>query len=1028
MKKFLLVFSVLGLVALGNAQDVSSSTAQEPIADTSSYRIVQKWANGRKWERMEYGVDAFDELTTNVNSYIELGTGLHYKDSKTGEWTESSEQIEINPNGGARAIHGQHQAYFPADIYEGVIEIVTPDGKRLKSRPICVSYSDNVNSVLVSQLQHSIGLLLPSGNQVIYTNAFTDLDADLICTYRKSGFECDLVFRQAPPSPEAFGLGGANSNIELLTEFFDTQDPEDLGLGGEPPYSAISAQQPAKVNDKIFRFGGMNMVHGKAFLIGDIGVNNVKPPASSIGRTQSTGSHVDSQIKIPVLKSWLKIDGRTVLIEQVPFERAKSKLNALSGGGLSRSLATARSSLKPCWPKRHLPSMHLPKDTKDAAITLANTAYSKEPGLVLDYDLVNSSSSDFIFQGDTTYLIDGYVALGGLTTFEGGAVIKYVSTDNSTLELSGSMVCKTSPYRPVIFTSSNDNSVGDTISGSTGNPSGEQTTIDLNLDIPCNLSNAKFSYANTAVDVIDTPNKISDCQFTHCFSPIQIDLISTPVISIHNSLFASSPYCVYDGSGELTADVVHVTADVSNFVYWLYAPGAIALTNCIIEGTLGSAGIANTNSVAVVSGGFAFQSAGAGNYYLTAGSPYRNLGATNIPPDLLAELRQKTTYPPILYSNFVASVNLSFSPEAQRDTDLPDIGYHYDPIDYLVDYFWVTNATLTITNGAVIAGYNDSDLLITDGSSIVSVGLPSQPNWFTRYSAVQEQPIALGGGVVPGNATMVNPYHATNAPSGYFRFTKFSCPAGGGYHLYHGQANFAYSNLLVQDCEFWGGKNEFGGYPSTQAAIKNNLFVRSGLSAFGSTYTNNFLSFSNNLFWMGSFSIRPLFSSNYWSFFNNSFDHITNSFGANPQNMLNGYNAYIGDTNVTKRLSPISSTDVLISSLLYQSGPLGDFYQPTNSSLINTGSVTADLTGLFHYTTITNQVKETNSVVDIGYHYVAVNNSGYPFDSDGDGNPDYAEDSDGNGAADSGETDWQNFSDLGLRVFIARPKNNSLVP
>ena len=59
--------------------------------------------------------------------------------------------------------------------------------------------------------------------------------------------------------------------------------------------------------------------------------------------------------------------------------------------------------------------------------------------------------------------------------------------------------------------------------------------------------------------------------------------------------------------------------------------------------------------------------------------------------------------------------------------------------------------------------------------------------------------------------------------------------------------------------------------------------------------------------------------------------------------------------------------------------------------------------GLYHFTTQTNQVKETNSIVDIGYHYVAVNAYGQPVDSNGDGIPDYLEDANGDGLFDVGD-------------------------
>ncbi len=76
--------------------------------------------------------------------------------------------------------------------------------------------------------------------------------------------------------------------------------------------------------------------------------------------------------------------------------------------------------------------------------------------------------------------------------------------------------------------------------------------------------------------------------------------------------------------------------------------------------------------------------------------------------------------------------------------------------------------------------------------------------------------------------------------------------------------------------------------------------------------------------------------------------------------------------------------------------------------MINAGNTNADMLGLYHFTTTTNEVKETNSVVDIGFHYVALNGSNLPDDSTGDGIPDYLKDSNGNGVYDSA-TDLGNW-------------------
>jgi hypothetical protein len=145
-----------------------------------------------------------------------------------------------------------------------------------------------------------------------------------------------------------------------------------------------------------------------------------------------------------------------------------------------------------------------------------------------------------------------------------------------------------------------------------------------------------------------------------------------------------------------------------------------------------------------------------------------------------------------------------------------------------------------------------------------------------------------------------------------------------------------------------------------------------------------------------------------------------------------GFNAY--DTGA-QRLSPNQSTDIILSAApSYQLGPLGNYYQLTNSVLINADTnTTADQVGLYHYTVTTNlvsgyEIKETNSLVDVSYHYVATDANGNPIDTNGDGIPDYLSDVNGNGTVNSGEISWNASGDLGLKVLITRPKNNSTIP
>jgi hypothetical protein len=64
-------------------------------------------------------------------------------------------------------------------------------------------------------------------------------------------------------------------------------------------------------------------------------------------------------------------------------------------------------------------------------------------------------------------------------------------------------------------------------------------------------------------------------------------------------------------------------------------------------------------------------------------------------------------------------------------------------------------------------------------------------------------------------------------------------------------------------------------------------------------------------------------------------------------------------------------------------------------------------------------VLEANTIVDIGYHYVAVDANGNPIDTTGSGVPDYMADQNGNGVLDPGE--------IPFGITIETPINGSTI-
>lgn len=182
----------------------SSLAAPASLPAPTPYAVVSRDANSAVWQRTTYEQTANGAWAAQTHHYVELATGLNHLVG--GQYVPSSDQIALSPDGtSALATNCQHQAYFPANINNGVIPLVTPDGKTLKSQPIGLGYFDGSNSVLLATLTNSVGELLPLGNQVIYTNAFAGLDADLLYSDTLAGMEQDVILREQLPDPTAFG-------------------------------------------------------------------------------------------------------------------------------------------------------------------------------------------------------------------------------------------------------------------------------------------------------------------------------------------------------------------------------------------------------------------------------------------------------------------------------------------------------------------------------------------------------------------------------------------------------------------------------------------------------------------------------------------------------------------------------------------------------------------------------------------------------------------------------------------------------
>ena len=488
----------------------------------------------------------------------------------------------------------------------------------------------------VAKLKHSVGWLI-SSNRVLYPDAFTGIKADLICTYRRSGFESDLVLRQQPPPPDAYGLDATSSTLQMFTEFFNTADPVQTPSVDDPDYG---------ITDATLKFGKLTMVRGKAFLFG-----------------------VQTSNAVPVFKGWFHSEGRKFLVEQVPLDYIAEDLQTLpEATNILTSQILKDPILYVAQAKRNFPPARgIVPDTNQ--ILVASADVKKEPGVVLDYDTVVDGDSGKVFSSGETYLVRGHMTLSGTTTINGGAVIKFDSGyynwsgSGSGLTLTGPLTCNPGTGGPALLTDMNDNSVGFNLPGSSGYPGINEVPLiyvyNYESAAPWQLNNLKFCYTTLGFWADDNNDVVvRNSQFIQADTGVQV---SNGDLKLENVLFAGGyTPAMLDSYGQ-TVTAENVTADG----FYAFCDGAsqITLRNCLLTYNAPVTISHGPDTAIIPSSSGIYQTGPLGNYYLATGSPHRNQGITPADAQWAAEIQGLTTYAP--------------QDGGYLDTDTPDRGFHY---------------------------------------------------------------------------------------------------------------------------------------------------------------------------------------------------------------------------------------------------------------------------------------------------------------------------------------------------------------
>lgn len=296
-------------------------------------------------------------------------------------------------------------------------------------------------------------------------------------------------------------------------------------------------------------------------------------------------------------------------------------------------------------------------------------------------------------------------------------------------------------------------------------------------------------------------------------------------------------------------------------------------------------------------------------------------------------------------------------------------------------------------------------LELANGARLVAQGTPDRPIRFVPFPVVQEQQLNWGNAPVP--YLICGPTHAgvvsPPPPSLTLRFVQFSQPAANGWGCFSQTDWYAFTAQDVRDCQFLNGWNQFWGpwAVANTIEVRNNLFQRSPASFVGCQT----LSLYNNLFWGGSNYFKS-HQVGFWTIRDNAFQNTVLRDDSAAGWVSNSHNAYLGAGQA--QLQNSGGYDVVTNTFAYVAGPYGPWYQ-ASTSLVDRGSQSASAAGLYHETTQADQTRETNSTVDIGFHYIPIDpETGEALDSDHDGLADYVEDWDGDGLTGPNDTDPSN--------------------
>lgn len=265
--------------------------------------------------------------------------------------------------GGGFADYGLQKVFFPLDAKgKQPLTILTPDGRTLACRATFLALHDLASDqhFMLAEVTNQMGMIV-GADQVVYTNAFDTLEADLRYRYTPYSLEQDILFHEKPRLPKDFLP--ENVRLEVWSEWFDSEptakETQFIDLRTGDP---IGLSGPSLMGDQSVDFHGMKIGAGHAF-----------------------SGDVEGE-RIPVGKLWERIDGRDWLIETVDYLSVKGKLEGLPTSRGSAAVSRPKSKREALI--RSL-AQNQESNPSSRPMLMAAVRTSKQPEFVMDFVIVS---------------------------------------------------------------------------------------------------------------------------------------------------------------------------------------------------------------------------------------------------------------------------------------------------------------------------------------------------------------------------------------------------------------------------------------------------------------------------------------------------------------------------------------------------------------------------------------------------------------------------------------------------------------